>query len=231
MRLSSIVPALALASCGAEAPVAEEEVDIEAEAPIEDVLPVMGPERVILGFGDSLMAGYNLEESQGYPEKLEAVMRTRGVNARIIDAGVSGDTTQAGLQRLAFVLDNTDEEIDLAILELGGNDLLRGLPPAETRSNLAAMLDEFASRNIPVIMMGMRAPPNAGVEYQSAFDSMYPELAEQYGAALVPFFMQPLMENPDLIMGDRVHPTAEGVEEMVAHTVDAVIAALPEDES
>lgn len=231
MRLSSIVPALALASCGAEAPVAEEEVDIEAEAPIEDVLPVMGPERVILGFGDSLMAGYNLEESQGYPEKLEAVMRTRGVNARIIDAGVSGDTTQAGLQRLAFVLDNTDEEIDLAILELGGNDLLRGLPPAETRSNLAAMLDEFASRDIPVIMMGMRAPPNAGVEYQSAFDSMYPELAEQYGAALVPFFMQPLMENPDLIMGDRVHPTAEGVEEMVAHTVDAVIAALPEDES
>lgn len=231
MRLSSIVPALALASCGSEAPVAEEEVDIEAEAPIEDVLPVMGPERVILGFGDSLMAGYNLEESQGYPEKLEAVMRTRGVNARIIDAGVSGDTTQAGLQRLAFVLDNTDEEIDLAILELGGNDLLRGLPPAETRSNLAAMLDEFASRNIPVIMMGMRAPPNAGVEYQSAFDSMYPELAEQYGAALVPFFMQPLMENPDLIMGDRVHPTAEGVEEMVAHTVDAVIAALPEDES
>lgn len=231
MRLSSIVPALALASCGSEAPVAEEEVDIEAEAPIEDVLPVMGPERVILGFGDSLMAGYNLEESQGYPEKLEAVMRTRGVNARIIDAGVSGDTTQAGLQRLAFVLDNTDEEIDLAILELGGNDLLRGLPPAETRSNLAAMLDEFASRDIPVIMMGMRAPPNAGVEYQSAFDSMYPELAEQYGAALVPFFMQPLMENPDLIMGDRVHPTAEGVEEMVAHTVDAVIAALPEDES
>lgn len=232
VRSSSITAlAVMLAACGAEAPPAQAPAD-EVEAPIEDVMPVMGPEQVILGFGDSLMAGYNLEEDQGYPEKLEAVMRGRGINARVIDAGVSGDTTAAGLQRIEFVLDNIGEVPDLAIVELGGNDLLRGVPPAESRRNLTGILDALAAREIPVIIMGMRAPPNAGPEYQAAFDGMYPELAEQYGASLVPFFMEPLMANPDLVLPDRIHPTAEGVEEMVAATVDPVIEALPEaDES
>ncbi len=231
IRLSSIAPAAAVAfmlsACGAAAPVAEPVT--EADTPIEEVLPVMGPERVILGFGDSLMAGYQLEEAQGYPERLEAVMRRRGVNARVIDAGVSGDTTAAGLQRIEFVLDNLDEVPDLAIVELGGNDLLRGITPDQTRANLAGIMDALAARNIPAVIMGMRAPPNYGGEFQTAFDGLYPDLAEQYDAELVPFFMEPLMQNPDLLMGDRIHPTAEGVEEMVAATVDTVIAALPED--
>lgn len=221
--------ALALAACGAEAPIAEPTA-AAIDAPIEEVLPVMGPERVILGFGDSLMAGYNLEEDQGYPERLEAVMRARGVNARVIDAGVSGDTTQAGEQRLEFVLDNLGEVPDLAILELGGNDLLRQLSPEQTRANLESMLQIFAARDIPVVLMGMRAPPNLGADYQAAFDGLYPELAEEYGAALVPFFMQPLAENPDLLI-DPVHPNAEGVNAMVAATVDTVLEALPEDDS
>ena len=231
MRFSSIIPALALAACGAEAPVSQAPNDVRAEvdAPIEDVLPVMGPERVILGFGDSLMAGYELEENQGYPEKLEGVMRARGINARVIDAGVSGDTTQAGAQRLAYVLDNLGEVPDLAILELGGNDLLRQLSPEQTRANLEAMLQTFAERDIPVVLMGMRAPPNLGPEYQAAFDGLYPALAEQYGATLVPFFMEPLAANPDLLLPDRIHPTAEGVDAMVAATVDTVIGALPEE--
>lgn len=233
MRGSSIAPVLlgvfALTACGAEAPPSEPVTEVEA--PIEEVLPVMGPERVILGFGDSLMAGYQLEEQQGYPEVLEGAMRSRGINARIIDAGVSGDTTAAGLQRIEFVLDNLGETPDLAIVELGGNDLIRGVVPDVSRENLTGILDALAARDIPVIMMGMRAPPNAGPEYQSAFDNMYPELAEQYDAALVPFFMAPLIENPDLLKPDRIHPTAEGVQAMVAATVDDVIAALPEVES
>lgn len=232
-RALSIMPAatlvLALAACGAAAPSAE--APASPDTPIEDVLPVMGPERVILGFGDSLMAGYQLETDSGYPEKLEAVMRTRGINARVIDAGVSGDTTAAGLQRIGFVLDNLGEVPDLAIVELGGNDLLRGLSPEQTRANLAGILDALAARDIPVVLMGMRAPPNYGVEFQSEFDGLYPALAEQYDAALVPFFMQPLAENPDLLLPDRVHPTAQGVEEMVAATVDTVIAALPVEEA
>jgi acyl-CoA thioesterase-1 len=226
-NLPAAMLALALAACGAAAPASEPMEEVEA--PIEEVLPLMGPERVILGFGDSLMAGYNLEEDQGYPERLEAVLRTRGVNARVIDAGVSGDTTAAGLQRIGFVLDNLGEVPDLAIVELGGNDLLRGLSPDQTRANLGGILDALAARDIPVVLMGMRAPPNYGPQFQSAFDGLYPALAEQYDAALVPFFMQPLAENPDLLLPDRVHPTAQGVEEMVVATVDTVIAALPEE--
>ena len=229
IRASSIIPALALVACGEEAPVSE--VQAEITAPIEEVMPVVGEERVILGFGDSLMAGYDLAEEEGYPERLEAVMRGRGINARVIDAGVSGDTTAAGAQRIAFVLDNLGEVPDLAIVELGGNDLLRGLPPEESRRNLEVILNALAERDIPVVLMGMRAPPNAGPQFQAMFDGMYPSLAEQYGAALVPFFMEPLAEDPSLLLPDRIHPTAEGVNAMVAATVDTVIAALPESDA
>ncbi|MGB3797743.1 MAG: arylesterase [Alteraurantiacibacter sp.] len=234
IRASSIIAplALALSACGSEAPPAPEEPGATVAASLEEPLPVMGPERVILGFGDSLMAGYNVEEQQGYPETLERALRGRGVNARIIDAGVSGDTTAAGLQRIAFVLDNNaDTRIDLAIIELGGNDLLRGIPVEQTRENLSAIIREVQSREIAVILMGMRAPPNLGADYVRQFDGIYTGLSEKYGTALVPFFMQPLFENPDLFQGDRVHPTAQGIEEMVDATLDDVTAALPEDGS
>lgn len=188
-----------------------------------------GPERVILAFGDSLFAGYNLAEHQGYPEVLEDVLRERGINARVIDAAVSGNTTAAGLQRIEFVLDNTDQEIDLALLELGGNDLLRGISPDETRANLEAIATQMQERGLPIMVMGMRAPPNGGPQFQQQFDGIYPALAEQFDAALVPFFMGPLAADPDLLLPDHIHPTAEGVEAMVAAQVDAIIAALPEE--
>ena len=222
---------MALAACGSEAPVAETETAAATEAELEAPLPVMGPERVILGFGNSLMAGYNVEEAQGYPEVLERALRGRGINASVIDAGVSGDTTAAGRQRIAFVLDNAQADIDLAIIELGGHDLLRGISPEQTRQNLAAIIEEVQSRDIPVLLMGMRAPPNLGADYVGQFDGMYPALAEQYGTALVPFFMEPVFDDPDLMQPDRIHPTAEGIEDMVAATLDAVAEALPEDES
>ncbi|RIV87806.1 arylesterase [Aurantiacibacter zhengii] len=229
---SILVPlALALAACGAEAPVAETETAAATEAELEAPLPVMGPERVILGFGNSLMAGYNVEEAQGYPEVLERALRGRGINASVIDAGVSGDTTAAGRQRIAFVLDNAQADIDLAIIELGGNDLLRGISPDQTRQNLAAIIEEVQSRDIPVLLMGMRAPPNLGADYVGQFDSMYPALAEQYGTALVPFFMEPVFDDPDLMQADRIHPTAEGIEDMVAATLDTVAEALPDEKS
>ena len=233
VRASSIIAplALALSACGSEAPVPEGE---PPAAMLEEPLPVMGPERVILGFGDSLMAGYGVEEDEGYPEVLERSLRGRGVNARVIDAGVSGDTTAAGRQRIAFVLDNAVSgpgyDIDLAIIELGGNDLLRTIPPEQTRENLAAIIEEVQSRGIPVLLMGMRAPPNLGAQFVTQFDAIYPELAAQYGTALVPFYMEPVYDQPDLMQDDRVHPTAEGLELMVAATVDQVVAALPQDD-
>jgi acyl-CoA thioesterase I len=233
IRASSIIGsvALALGACGSEAPAPTSEPPQASETFAEDTLPVMGPERVILGFGNSLMAGYNVEEQQGYPEVLERALRGRGINASVIDAGVSGDTTAAGRQRIGFVLDNAQGDIDLAIIELGGNDLLRGISPEQTRENLAAIIEEVQSRDIPVLLMGMRAPPNLGVEYVGQFDGMYPALADQYGTALVPFFLEPVFDKSDLMQNDRIHPTAEGIEDMVAATLDAVVEALPDDES
>ncbi|WP_202386012.1 arylesterase [Alteraurantiacibacter aestuarii] len=229
MRIGGLwmgLAALSLAGCGAEAPPTQQQV--AEPAPITEDLPVIGPERTILAFGDSLFAGYNLAEDEGYPEKLEVVLRASGINARVIDAGVSGDTTAAGAQRIGFVLDNEAQKPDLAIVELGGNDLLRGITPDATRENLTAIMQELAARDIPVLVMGMRAPPNLGVQYQEDFDSIYPDLAARFDAALVPFFLEAVYDQPRLIQADRIHPTAEGIEAIVAATAGSVAAALPD---
>lgn len=223
-----VVLALVLTACGDDAP--DTPVADATQATATTPAPVQvpnGPERHILAFGDSLFAGYGLEEGQGYPDVLQAALRARGINARVIDAGVSGDTSAAALQRVAFVLDSLDAPPDLAIVEFGGNDLLRGIPPAETRANLTAILAELRERRIPALLMGMRAPPNLGQAYVEEFDAIYPALAERYGAALVPFFLESVYDKPALIQADRVHPTAEGIEAMVGATVDRVAGALP----
>ena len=190
----------------------------------------MGPERPILAFGDSLFAGYNLSENESYPARLEVALRAQGVNARIANAGVSGDTSAAGLQRFAFTLDNQAQAPALVIVELGGNDLLRGLSPKETRANIAAILDVLKARDIPAVLMGMRAPPNMGAAFQQEFDAIYPALASEYGVPLVPFFLEAVYDKPDLIQPDRIHPTAKGIEEIVAVTADDVAKALPQPE-
>lgn len=218
--------AFALAACGAEAP-PEQPADAGETSEAAPDIEVSGPERTILAFGDSLFAGYDLAEHEGYPERLEVALRAQGINARVIDAGVSGDTTAAGRQRIGFVLDNAASPPDLAIVELGGNDLLRGIAPASTRENLGAILDELARREIPVLLMGMRAPPNLGAQFQAEFDGLYPALAEEYGVALVPFFLEAVFDQPQLILPDRIHPTAEGVQALVDATGPAVVAALP----
>lgn len=220
---------LALAACGDAAdeggtPAVEVAEDGKPALP---AVPVMGPERRILAFGDSLFAGYGLDPAQSYPARLEAALRAKGINAAIANAGVSGDTTAAGLQRLAFTLDAQAEKPDLFILELGGNDLLRGLSPEETRANLGKMLGELQQREIPVLLMGMRAPPNYGPEFQAQFDALYRELARQYGADLIPFWLDDIYREPELFQNDKIHPTAEGIERLVASTVDEVEGALP----
>ncbi|MCP5396494.1 MAG: arylesterase [Sphingomonadaceae bacterium] len=223
LRYLSIVPTLFLAACGSPAPEAPPKAE---ESALPDQ-PVMGPERRILAFGDSLFAGYGVAPEESYPAKLEAALRAQGINARVANAGVSGDTTAAGRQRLAFTLDAQKQKPELVILELGGNDLLRSLPPEQTRENLAAMIEELQKRDIDVLLVGMRAPPNLGPEFVSAFDGLYPELANQYGVKLVPFFLEPIFDKPELIQPDRVHPTAQGIEELVAATRDDVAEALP----
>ncbi|MXO62199.1 arylesterase [Qipengyuania oceanensis] len=228
LRFSSIVPfaaALVLAGCGG----AQEGETGEPSAQVSpDEVPVMGPERHIVAFGDSLFAGYGLGPGESYPERLQAALRARGINAQIANAGVSGDTTAAGRQRIAFTLDAQEKKPDLVIVELGGNDLLRSIDPAQTRENLAAILDEITDRDIPVLLMGMRAPPNLGPDYQQRFDALYGDIARQYGAELVPFFLEAIYQRPELFQDDRIHPTAVGIEEIVGATVSQVAEALPD---
>lgn len=228
-RSSIIALALAIAGCGqtAESP-AQTAPEQAAVAPAAKA--VAGPERRILAFGNSLFAGYGVGVERSYPAQLEAALRESGINARITNAGVSGDTTAAGRQRLAFTLDAQDRAPDLVLLELGANDMLRAISPDETRANLAAMLDEFARRNIPVLLMGMRAPPNYGAEYQRAFDAIYADLGRREGVTLVPFWLEAVYQRPELFQADRLHPTVEGLGVLVEATRGAVADALPRDD-
>ena len=228
----SIMLALPLAACGGDAP-AEVVEDADstnnvAEAP---EVPVSGPEMDIVAFGNSLFAGYNVDKEDSYPSKLQNALRARGVNARVATAGISGDTSAAGLQRFAFTLDAQDYEPELVIIELGGNDLLRGLSPEQTRANIAAMIEEAQRREIPVLLMGMRAPPNYGPEFQQAFDALYSDLASEYGTALIPFWLESIYQDPTLFQSDRIHPTEIGIERLVAATVEDVQGALSDSES
>lgn len=222
--------ALTVTACDSETAVVDPATEQTGEiAEGELAIPVMGEQVNIIAFGDSLFAGYGVDLRDSYPEKLEAALRARGINAEVANAGVSGDTSAAGRNRLEFTLAAQDEKPDLLILELGGNDLLRGLSPDETRSNFEAMLGTLREQEVPVLLMGMRAPPNYGPEYQADFDALYGELAQEFDAALIPFWLEDIYQDPSLFQTDRIHPTAEGLEALVASTVDEVAAALPED--
>lgn len=222
---------VSLSACGSEAsPDVAEEARSETNVPELPEVPVVGPEKRILAFGNSLFAGYNVAPEDSYPSKLQRALRAQGINAEVYNGGVSGDTTAAGKQRLAFTLDALDEKPDLAIVELGGNDLLRGLSPEQSRENLAAMIEELQSRDIDVLLMGMRAPPNYGPEFQQAFDGMYAALAAQYDVALYPFFLEEIYQDPTLFQSDRIHPTEDGIERLVGATLESVTEALPSDE-
>lgn len=227
--VTALAAASLLAACSnGTVPVPEPSRGPTAAATEIALPPVMGPERQILAVGDSLFAGYGLDsQADSYPDRLETALRSRGINARIANAGVSGDTSGAGAERFGFVLKSQPRKPDLVLLEFGGNDLLRALPPEQTRANLAKMLGEAKAQGVPVLLMGMLAPPNLGPEFKARFEPIYPDLAKQYGAQLVPFFLAPVIGKPDLIQPDHLHPTARGVDEIVAATVEQVAGALP----
>jgi acyl-CoA thioesterase-1 len=225
LYLFALTAALLLTACGKSesppAPPARQSADAAPE------IPVMGPERRMLALGDSLFAGYGIGSDKSYPARLEAALRARGINARISNAGVSGNTSAEGLARLDFTLKNQEHAPDLVLISLGGNDMLRGLPPEQTRANLDAILDELGRRKIKVVLMGLLAPPNLGSAYRAKFDAIYPALARQHLVELVPFFLQAVMNRPDLVQQDHIHPTAQGIEAIVAATIDQVAAELP----
>ena len=189
-------------------------------------LPAAAEPFRIVGFGDSLMAGYQLAPDEGFPEKLEAALRARGHDVTVANAGVSGDTTSGGLSRLDW---SVPEETDLVILELGANDMLRGLDPATTKANLDAMIERLKERDIDILLAGMLAAPNLGRNYRQAFDAIYPSLAEEHDVPFVPFFLDGVAANSALLLEDGMHPNAAGVEVMVEAMLPAVEALLPGD--
>jgi acyl-CoA thioesterase-1 len=166
----------------------------------------------IVGFGDSLMAGFGLNPGEGFTEKLQAALKARGRDVEVINAGVSGDTTSGGLSRLDW---SVPDGTRLVILELGANDMLRAVTPDITEKNLDAMLAKLKNRKIPVLLAGMRAAPNLGADYQARFDAIYPRLAEKYGAALYPFFLDGVAGDSKLVLEDGMHPSAKGIDIMV----------------
>jgi acyl-CoA thioesterase-1 len=180
----------------------------------------------IIAFGDSLTAGYGLPASASFPAQLQKALETTGRRIVIENAGVSGDTTQAGLDRLDWSI---GDGIDGVIVELGANDALRGLDPAQTRSALDQIIVRLKARKIPVMLAGMRAPPNMGADFQQRFDSIFPDLAREHGLILYPFFLDGVAGRRELNQNDGIHPTADGIKlivERILPSVERFIASL-----
>jgi acyl-CoA thioesterase-1 len=181
--------------------------------------------RTIVAFGDSLVAGLGLPENEAFPARLEAALRDRGHDVAVVNAGVSGDTTSGGLARLEWsVPDGTGG----VILELGANDMLRGISPAQTLANLDAIIARLKERNIPVLLAGMRAAPNMGAEYASEFDAIFPELARRHGIDLYPFFLDGVAAETGLNQPDGMHPNSAGVDAIVQRMLPEIETFLGE---
>jgi len=184
-------------------------------------------QRHILALGDSLTAGYGLEPGQSFPARLEKSLRDSGLKVKVHNAGVSGDTASGGLSRLDWALAGIPRgKPDLAIVELGANDALRGIDPKVTLKALTAILERFRKEGVPVILAGMKAPPNMGAAYVQQFDGIYPALARQFGLPLYPFFLQGVIGQKGMVQADALHPTAKGIDVIVTGIAPMVHSQL-----
>jgi len=188
----------------------------------------------LVALGDSLTQGYGLPQEQGFVPQLQRWLTAAGADAQVVNAGVSGDTTAGGLSRLDWTL---TPEVDAMIVNLGGNDLLRGIDPAESRANLAAILRVARDRGLPVLLVGLRAPGNYGPDFKAAFDAIYPDLAAEFGATLEINFFFPLIDqttrrfDPATMQADGIHPSAAGVARIVDGLGPKVLALLDDVKS
>ena len=167
----------------------------------------------IIAFGDSLTAGFGLEEIESYPYLLQQKLKADGHDYEVVNAGVSGDTSLGGLERIDWTLENDNATI--LILELGANDLLRGVPPAKMKENLDRIIERAKAKNVEVLLCGMIAPPTMGAEYQRAFSDAFPDLAEKHDVEYVPFLLDGVALNRDLNQADGIHPNAQGTRLMM----------------
>lgn len=209
-----------LAACSEEPPVGNNAAPVVTEQ--ENEASAMD-RKLVVAFGDSLYAGYGVAQDESFPHELERILRAQGHAVEVRNAGVSGETTQGGLERLAFTLDGLPRKPDLVLLGLGGNDMLRGLDPEQSEKNLRAMLDILKARELPVMLTGMLAAPNMGKDYGRRFNAIYSELAADYGVPLYPFFLEGVIGNRKFMLSDSLHPNALGID-IVAEKIAPLVS-------
>ena len=214
---------LLLTSCG-ETAKKEQEVVVEEQLADEENSAI---NKVILFFGDSLTAGMGLDQENAFPAIIQEKIDSLGLEYLVINAGLSGETTASGKNRVSWVL---NQNVDIFVLELGANDGLRGVPLEETRKNLQAIIDTVRAKNpeTKIILTGMQIPPNMGKEYASGFRNIFPELAKKNDVYLVPFLLEDVGGNPELNQSDGIHPTAEG-QKILAENVWDVLGPIDKD--
>jgi acyl-CoA thioesterase I len=183
---------------------------------------------VIVALGDSLTAGYMLAPDEAFPVQLQMALAAKGHKVQVVNAGVSGDTSAGGAQRLDWSLQGG---ADAVIVELGANDALRGIDPALTKAALDKIITAIKAKGADVLIAGMKAPGNWGPEYQKAFDALYPELAQKHGVALYPFFLDGVALDPKLVLTDGLHPSAQGVAQIVKRILPATEALIAKVEA
>ncbi|MDB5669461.1 MAG: arylesterase [Alphaproteobacteria bacterium] len=229
-RYGSYVGALlllqALAGCSDENKVADQTSGQQSATSPPPAADSIAGKKLILAFGDSLYAGYGVSQQESFPSELQKSLQGKGLAVVVRNAGVSGDTSAAGLRRLAFALDGLPRKPDLVMVNLGGNDMLRGVDPKETKANLTAICEELKRRGIPILLTGMVAAPNLGRDYAERFNPIYPALAKQFDAALYPFFLDGVVTRPELMQADHIHPNPAGVDLIVGKVAPLVASKL-----
>ncbi len=203
--------------------IATSTVDTSVPATTTTTTTLRDPELIIVAFGDSITAGYGLAISEAYPQILQSKLRAEKKNVTVVNAGVTGETSAGGLRRAEFIV---AQKPDIVILALGGNDVLRGIPPASVKENLGGIITIFQQANIRVILAGMRAPTNLGPTYVAEFDAIYPALARKHSLALVPFLLQNVALVPNMNQPDGIHPNSLGVKIIVEQNILPVLLPL-----
>jgi len=218
--LSFISSIVVFSACGVSNAEKQSNKTAEKKPPIQ----VVSNRPKIVAFGDSLTAGFGLAEKESYPYLLQEKLKADGYNYEVINAGVSGETSLGGLERIDWVLEQ--ENVKILVLELGANDLLRGLPVARMKDNLSQIIKRAQAKNVKVLLCGMLAPPTMGAQYQREFVSVFPDLASEFNAEFLPFVLEGIALDPKLNQGDGIHPNAEGAKVLTANVYNALMPLL-----
>ncbi len=203
-------------ACGVSTAEKQSNIRTEKKPPVQ----IASDRPKIVAFGDSLTAGFGLAEKESYPYLLQEQLKADGYNYEVVNAGVSGETSLGGLERIDWVLEQ--ENVKILVLELGANDLLRGLPVAKMKSNLSSIIKRAKAKNVEVLLCGMLAPPTMGAQYQREFVTAFPDLASEHQIEFLPFVLEGIALDPKLNQGDGIHPNAEGSKVLTANVYNAL---------